>query len=238
MRALLFTVWLYGSMTVIGLLGLPALVSRRAAMGVIRIWAHTVLWGLRVICGVRIEVRGREYAPRGSALVAAKHQGMLDVIWPFTFFDDACFVLKQELSWLPVFGWYAGRTRMVPIDRSAHSAALKKMVRDTRDRLQHSRQIIIYPEGTRTPPGASPDYKPGVAALYRDLGDTPCHLVATNSGTCWPAHGLAFRPGLVVFQFLEPIPAGLKRGPFMQELRARLETASLALLDAPEPPAQ
>lgn len=218
----------------IGLLGLPFLISRRTAMLPVKAWARSVLWGLRTICGVRIEVRGLEHAPRGPALIAAKHQGMMDVVWPFTFLDDPCFVLKKELTWLPVFGWYAWRTRMIPVDRAAHSAALKKMVGDMRDRLRHERQIIIFPEGTRTAPGADSDYKPGVAALYRDLGDTPCHLVATNSGTSWPAKGLGFRPGTVVFEFLEPIPAGLKRGPFMQLLQQRIETASRALLP-PQP---
>lgn len=236
-RNYLFFLWLYGAMAVIGLLGLPSLlISRRATMAVIRVWARTVLWGFRVIRGVTTETRGVQYAPRGAALVAAKHQGMMDIVWPFAFFDDPCFVLKKELMMMPVLGWYAWRAHMIPVDRSAHSAALKKMVADMRDRLTESRQIIIFPEGTRTAPGADSDYKPGVAALYRDLGDTPCHLVATNSGTSWPAHGLAFRPGHVVFEFLEPIPAGLKRGPFMQVLQERIETASRALLPAPQAP--
>lgn len=230
MRGFLFFLWLYGAMAVVGLVGLPSLVSQPATMVVIRIWARTVLWGLRVIQGVTIEARGLENAPTGSALVAAKHQGMMDIVWPFTFFPNPCFVMKKELMRMPVLGWYAWRARMIPVDRDAHSAALKKMVADMRDRLTDSRQIIIFPEGTRTEPGADPDYKPGVAALYRDLGDTPCHLVATNSGTSWPAHGLGFKPGHVVFEFLEPIPAGLKRGPFMQVLRERIETASKALL--------
>lgn len=199
-------------------------------MVVIRVWAATVLFGLRHIMGVRVEVRGREHAPAGAALIGAKHMSMLDIVFPFTALDQPCFVLKQELSWLPVFGWYAWRTRMIPIDRAAHSAALKKLVNDTRDRLRHTRQIVIFPEGTRALPGQPVDYKPGVAALYRDLGDTPCHLIATNSGLCWPAKGIGFNPGVVVFEFLPPIPAGLKRGPFMQELQGRIEEASQRLI--------
>ena len=217
-------------MALIGVGGLPLLVSRRAAMAVIKIWARLVLWGLRTIMGITVETRGLEHAPRGAALIGAKHMSMLDIVWPFTRLDQACFVLKKELSWLPVFGWYAWRTRMIPVDRSAHAAALKKLVADTRDRLRHTRQIVIFPEGTRALPGEPIGYKPGVAALYRDLEDVPCHLVATNSGQCWPAKGTKFVPGHVVFEFLPPIPAGLKRGPFMQELQGRIEQASEALL--------
>lgn len=230
LRAILFTVWLYVSLAVVGIGGLPMAVTRRTTMWVVKAWAYTALFGLRWIMGVKIEVRGLEYAPRGSALVAAKHQSMLDTLWPFTVFGSACFVMKQELMWMPVLGWYAARCRMIAVDRSAQAAALKKLVRDTRDRLTEQRQIIIFPEGTRTEPGAEASYKPGVAALYRDLGDVPCHLIATNSGQCWPARGLGFKPGTVVFEFLEPIPAGLKRGQFMEQLQSRIEAASKALL--------
>jgi 1-acyl-sn-glycerol-3-phosphate acyltransferase len=185
---------------------------------------------LRVLCGVRVEMRGLEHRPTGAALIAAKHQGMLDVIAPFTYLDDPCFVLKKELIGLPFFGWYAARMNMIPVDRSAQAKALKQMVADMRDRLREERQIVIFPEGTRTELDVEADYKPGVAALYRDLGDTACSLVATNSGVTWPAHGFMRKPGVAVFEFLEPIPAGLKRGQFMQDLQARLETASRALV--------
>ena len=198
-------------------------------MAVIRLWARFMLLGLRLICGVRVEVRGLEHRPAGAALIAAKHQGMLDVIAPFTFLDDPCFVMKKELMPLPFFGWFAWKTRMIPVDRGAHARALKDMVRAARDRLADGRQIVIFPEGTRTAPGQPGDYKPGVAALYRDLA-APCWPVATNSGVHWPARGVLRRPGVVVFEFLPPIPAGLKRAEFMTRLEDRIETASTSLL--------
>jgi 1-acyl-sn-glycerol-3-phosphate acyltransferase len=229
-RQVAFFLWIYLAMAVIGIGGAPLIVTRRTSMWVVKAWAHTVFWGARAIMGITVEVRGLEHAPRGAALVAAKHQSMMDIVFPFTVFDSACFVLKKELSWMPVLGWYAWRNRMIPVDRSAGAAALKLMVRQARERLHEGLQIVIYPEGTRTAPGADADYKPGVAGLYRDLGDVPCALIATNSGTCWPAKGMDFRPGKVVFEFLAPIPAGLKRGEFMKELQGRIEAASKALL--------
>jgi 1-acyl-sn-glycerol-3-phosphate acyltransferase len=230
LRQVAFYLWTYIAMAVIGIGGVPLIAFRRSSMWVVKAWAHTVFWGARWIMGIRIEVRGREHAPTGAALVAAKHQSMMDIIFPFTAFPAACFVLKQELMWAPVLGWYAWRNRMIPVDRSAGAAALKKMVRQAKERLDDDIQIVIYPEGTRTAPGADTDYKPGVAGLYRDLEDVPCYLIATNSGQCWPAKGIDFRPGRVVFEFLPPIPAGLKRGEFMKELKERIETASRALL--------
>ncbi len=230
LRSLVFTVWLYGSMPVFAVGLSPALLMpHRFAMGVVRGWARTVLWGLRWIAGVRVEARGLEHRPTGAALVAAKHQGMLDVVALLALLPDPCFVLKKELTPLPFFGWFAWKTRMIAVDRAAHARALKDMARQARDRLAEGRQIIIFPEGTRTEPGRPGDYKPGVAALYRDV-DGPCWPVATNSGLTWPAHGFLRRPGVAVFEFLEPIPAGMKRGPFMAELEARIESASQTLL--------
>lgn len=232
LRSLLFTLWLYLSMPLFAIGLSPALLMpHRQAMGVIKLWARFVLFGLRWIAGVKVEFRGLEHRPAGPALVAPKHQGMLDVVAPFAILDDPCFVLKKELMPLPFFGWFAWKTRMIPIDRAAHAKALKDMVRHARARIADGRQIVIFPEGTRTEPGAEADYKPGVAAIYRDL-EVACWPVATNSGVHWPAHGFRRYPGTVVFEFLEPIPAGLKRAEFMSRLEASVEGASKALLTA------
>ncbi|RZJ32456.1 MAG: 1-acyl-sn-glycerol-3-phosphate acyltransferase [Brevundimonas sp.] len=230
LRSLLFTAWLYLSMPIFAVGLSPALLMpHRQAMTVIKLWARFVLFGLRWIAGVKVEVRGLEHRPVGPGLVAPKHQGMLDVVAPFVFLDDPCFVLKKELMILPFFGWFAWKTAMIPVDRSAGSTALKTMVKQSRARLADSRQIVIFPEGTRSPPGAPADYKPGVAAIYRDL-DVACWPIATNSGVHWPAHGFIYHPGTVVFEFLPPIPAGLKRAEFMKRLEESVETASTALL--------
>ncbi len=230
-RSLVFSLWLYLSMPLFAILLSPALLGpHQWAMGVIRAWARFILFGLRWIVGIRVEVRGLEHRPTGAALVAAKHQSMLDVVAPFTFLDNPCFVMKKELMPLPFFGWFAWKTRMIPVDRAAHAKALKDMVRNTRERLVDDRQIVIFPEGTRTRPGQPGDYKPGVAAIYRDVS-VPCHLLATNSGQHWPAKGVTgFRPGTVVFEFLPPVEASLKRIEFMKQMESRIETTSTALL--------
>ena len=235
LRSLLFTAWLYLSMPIFAIGLSPALLMpHRFAMGVVKLWARTALFGLRWIAGVRVELRGLRNMPSGAALVASKHQGMLDVVALLALLPDACFVMKKELMPLPFFGWFAWKTGMIPVDRAGHAKALKDMTRQARDRLSQGRQIVIFPEGTRNDPGAPGDYKPGVAAIYRDL-EGPCWPVATNSGVHWPAHGFRRYPGTVVFEFLEPIPAQLKRGAMMALLESRIETASLALL---EPKAQ
>lgn len=230
LRSLLFVVWLYGSMALFAVGFLPLLlISTDTAMWVIRAWARTVLWGARWIVGIKVEFRGLEHRPKGGAIIAAKHLSMLDTIAPFAVLDKTCYVLKKSLIYMPFLGWYAARTRMVAVKREDAAKALKSMVTACRERIKEDRQILIFPEGTRSNPGDDPAYKPGVAALYRDL-EVPCYLLATNSGTFWPAHGIDRTPGTVVFEFLPPIPAGLKRGEFMTTLKDQIETASNALI--------
>ena len=229
-RSLAYSLWLYGTMFGLGLIGLPSLLAgRRAVMAVVKLWVRMQFWGLRRLAGVKVEFRGLEHRPEGAGLVAAKHQGQLDTIAPFAVLPDPCFVLKRELMGLPVFGWYAKATRMIPVDRGGGSQAVRALSEAAAERLGEAREILIFPEGTRRAPGAEPRYKHGVAALYRDLG-FPCTPMATNSGLCWPAGGFPFRPGTVVFEFLEPIPPGLSRAAFMRELETRIETASDRLL--------
>lgn len=234
LRSIVFVLWLYGSMTVIGVVFAPlAVFSEAAAIQAARTWAAALIWGARAICGIRLEVRGREHIPRGAALVAAKHQSMMDTIIPFALLENPSVVLKRELLKLPIFGWFAQRAGMIVVNREAHAAALRAMLRDARDRAAKNRQIFIFPEGTRQAPGAPADYKPGVAALYRDL-KLPCTPVALNIGQVWPAHGLVRKPGVAVIEFLPVIAPGLAREEFMTVLETRIETASNALLEKPQ----
>ena len=232
LRSLLNAAWFYLWMVVFGTLGFfTFLIGPKAVVTSLRVWAHGCLLGLRVFGGVRVEVRGREHLPPAGqpALIAAKHQAMIDTIAPFTFVDGTCFVLKEELTKLPLFGWYAVAAQMIALDRSGQASALKALVRDTKARIAEGRQVIIYPVGTRGPLGTPPDYKPGVAALYSAL-DLPCIPMATNSGAHWRHRGMGVTPGIIVFEFLPPIPPGLKRAEFMARLEEAVETASNRLV--------
>lgn len=205
------------------------LAPRRWMLKAMGAWAVVVTALLRGVCNVRVEIRGREHLPSGKALVAAKHQCMFDTMGPLAVFPDACYVMKRELLKIPFYGWFCRKAEMIPVNRAGQATAMRALIADARDRLKDDRQVVIFPEGTRTPPGTQTPYQPGVAGLYRDLG-LPCTPMATNSGAHWPPKGILRRPGTIVYEFLEPIPAGLHRGVFMRELEARIEAASSQLL--------
>lgn len=233
-RSMLYGLWYYGVTVVLAILYIPLLALPRAALRRgIRIWAKLLIWGLRVVGGVRLEVRGLENIPAGACLIAAKHQSMFDIVPAFAYLPDALFVMKKELMRIPVFGWHNRKHGSIVVDRAGEAQAMRKLISDARDRFKEPRQLLIFPEGTRRPVGAPPDYKPGVAGIYRDL-ETPCVPVATNTGLHIGSSGIATSPGVVVYEVLEPIPAGLKRADFMRVLQERIETASDALLPLKE----
>ena len=230
LRSLLYGLWYYGLTVVLAIAYIPLLALPRGAVrGGIRIWAKLLIWGLRVIGGVKLEVRGLDRIPPGACLIAAKHQSMFDIVPAFAYMPDALFVMKKELMRIPVFGWLNRKHGTIVVDREGEAHAMRKLIADARDRFKEPRQLLIFPEGTRRPPGAPPAYKPGVAGIYRDL-QTPCVPVATNTGLHINTAGVATSSGTVIYEILEPIPAGLKRADFMRLLQERIETASNALL--------
>lgn len=228
-RSFLFVALFYLWSATVAIGATPILLGPpRWTLGLFRIWSLGIIALLRV-CGIRLEVRGREHIPQGAALVAPKHQCMFDVFAQLAVLPASCYVMKKELVRIPWFGWYAKKVGTIVVDREAGATALRHLVREAKARFAEARQVVIFPEGHRNPPGLAGDYKPGVAALYREL-DIAVHPVATNSGVHWPAHGFLRKPGVIVFEYLEPIPAGLKRAEFMRLLEERIETASKSLL--------
>lgn len=228
-RSVLFAVLFYAWTVAVAVICTPILAGpTHWTLVMFHLWGQGVMALLRV-AGVRVEVRGQQYVPSGAALVAPKHQSMYDVFAQFTVLPASAFVMKKELTRIPWFGWYAAKAGAIDVDRGGHSSALRKMVREAKALFAEGRQVVIFPEGTRKAPGDAPDYKPGIAALYREL-DVPVCPVATNSGEHWPRRGfLIEKPGTIVFEYLEPIPPGLKRAEFMRLLEARTEAATARL---------
>ncbi len=201
---------------------LPALLSARAARRLSKLFFGVNLVLLRVVCGLRVELRGA--VPRGAAIVAAKHQSMLDVFALYRALPRPRFVMKRELTRAPVFGWFALRVGTVPVDRGGGGAAMREMVARMTAGADAFGQLVIFPQGTRVPPGARKPYKIGAHALYEASG-LPCAPVAVNTGAFQPK-GVRVRAGVAVLAFLDPIPPGLPRAEFMAQLEARIEAAS------------
>lgn len=230
LRSLLFNVLFYVVLIVIMILLLPMVVfGPDTVKAAARVWGRASLWLLRVVCGIRVEFRGRENIPPGAILVAAKHQSIWEVFALITVFENFTYVLKRELTWIPLFGWYLLRSGQIAIDRSRGRAALAEVTRKGRVVAAEGRQLFIFPEGTRRPPAAPPSYKFGVAYVYADL-KVPCVPVALDSGLFWQRRSFLRRPGTIVVDILPPIPPGLPTSDFLPLLQDRIETATNRLI--------
>lgn len=228
-RSIFFNITFYTNLLLFLIVGFPFMFAPRIwAIRALQVWARVSQFLLCAICNIRIEIKHKERLTAGPLLVAAKHQSLFETFALLPLFDDPAMVIKRELSWIPLFGWFALKFKMIAVNRSARAQALRDMIRQAKTARDNGRQIIIFPEGTRKNPGEKPDYKPGVAALYGALG-LPCVPIALNSGLYWPRRQFIRNPGIITIEILEPIKPGLKRADFMRELENRIETATNVL---------
>jgi 1-acyl-sn-glycerol-3-phosphate acyltransferase len=230
-RSVLFNISFYATLMVWLIIALPTFfMPYRAIIAVAKAWGRWNLFLLRVICGLKADFRGLDKIPPGPLLIAAKHQSAWETFALLSLFDNPAYIMKRELQWLPLFGWFALKGRMVPVDRGAGSAGLNAMTERARKELADGRQIIIFPEGTRRPAGAEPRYKYGITRLY--LGaNVPVLPVALNSGLYWRRRSILRPPGTIVVEILDPIPPGLDEETFMARLQNDIETATARLID-------
>ena len=190
----------------------------RCTIAIAKHWAKTNLWLLRVICNIKVDFRGLEKIPRGGIILASKHQAVWETFALLPLVASPTFILKRELMWIPLFGWGLWKAQMIPVNRGARGPALAAMTARAKEEVREGRQIIIFPEGTRRPPGAEPQYKFGVAFLYAETG-VPCVPVALNSGLFWLRRSFRRFPGTVVVQVCDPIAPGMEKSEFHARLQ-------------------
>lgn len=230
-RSILFNIAFYINLIVQMIIFTPYyfLADRKAAWSVPKNWVLSNHWLQEKIVGTTFELEGLENIPEGGYIFAPKHQSFWDAYALLPWLDDPVYILKRELGWIPLFGQYIFRMRMIPVDRGAKGKVMTKVMERTKREMDDGRQLIIYPEGTRRSPGAPPSYKYGIARLYRDL-DVPVVPVVMHPGLFWPRRKFLRFPGHFKVQILEPIQPGLDPDAFMDTLVDVMETASDKLL--------
>lgn len=193
-----------------------------------RLWTGGIVFIARWVMGIRHEVRGLENLPKGPVILAVKHQSAWDTFFFDSVLPDAVYVLKKELLSIPFVGWHMRKTEMIALDRSAGVKSMHILLDKAQATLDAGRQIVIFPEGTRTAPGTSGRYMPGLAMLAAAV-DAPVVPVALNSGLYWARKAFLKQPGTIIVEFLPPMPRGLDRRAFLNELQSRIEDKTRAL---------
>ncbi len=199
---ILFTVF-WGTLSVLVGWAMP---PRRRFEFVIGIWTRGVLDWLRLTCGIQVEVEGLEHIPRQACVVFAHHESTWETLFLQSLFRPQATLIKRELLWIPFFGWAFALNQPIAIDRGSPRQALRKLIDTGRSRLADGTSVVLFPEGTRMPPGQIGSFQPGGAALAI-AAQAPVVVVAHNAGRHWPAHRLRKTPGVIKVRIGPPVVA-------------------------------
>ncbi|WP_428491542.1 lysophospholipid acyltransferase family protein [Rhodopila sp.] len=198
-------------------------------LGVAMLWARCLLISVRIICGIRLQVSGLEHIPRGAALIASRHQSAFDTFVWLTLLPRCCYVFKDDLSRIPLFGPSISAGGMIEVDRNGGGAAIRGLLRGAERAVREQRQIVIFPEGTRRDPGSPGSLQSGIVALASRTG-LPVVPVATDSGHLWGRRAFRKRPGTIRILIGPAIPSRTER----KALIRALEDGMTALDRGPE----
>ncbi len=195
---------------------------------VIGVWTRMVLAWLRLCCGVRVRIEGAQNIPAAACVVLVKHESTWETLFVQSLFAPQATLVKKELLNIPFFGWAFRLLRPIAIDRTDPRGALRSLIREGTARLDQNIWVVLFPEGTRVPPGERRDFQAGGAALAESSG-RDILVVAHNAGDYWPAHSFAKRAGTITVRICPPIPTQGKR---RKEINAIAEsTLSDAMAD-------
>lgn len=202
---------------------------RRTRYILITGWARSMLWWLKVTCGLHYRVLGRENIPEQPCVILCKHQSAWETLALQQIFPPQVWVLKRELLFIPFFGWGLAMASPIAINRAAGREALKQLVAKGKERLKQGFFVVIFPEGTRVAPGTAGKYHIGGAWLAAQT-KTPVVPVAHNAGEYWSKNSFLKRPGTITLSIGKPIDAnGLKADELNQRVEAWIEKEMLLL---------
>ena len=188
-------------------------------------WNDINLWWLKLSSGIDCRIEGLDRLPPGPCIVMSNHQSAWETLALKKFFPPMAWVLKRELLWIPFFGWGLALTEPIALNRGSGRQAVEELVRGARKRLSQGRWIIVFPEGTRVPPGESRRFKLGGAIVAAQTG-VPVVPVGHNSGTVWPRRSFLKRPGTIVVRIGHPIET---RGRTPESINVEVKEAIEAL---------
>jgi len=219
LRSLGFNIVMFGAGTVLSLYGnLLVRLAPGRILGLGQLWARLTLRALAPLCRIHIDVAGGEHLPTsGPALIAAQHQSAFDTLVWLTLLPRPAYVLKQELLKLPLIGGLLLPSGFIAVDRAGAATAMRKMLADCRRAAAQGRQIVIFPEGTRVPPGERAVLQPGIAALAKHL-NLPVIPAATDSGRFWGRQAFYKFPGRLHIKLHPPLPADTPRERLLEQL--------------------
>ena len=231
---IILTIIFYCALTswtiIMGILSLPFIIMPNKFIRFpAKIWIKGIFICLRFICGVTHEIKGLKNLSKEPLIIVSKHQSAFETLALYYYLNKSFFIHKKQLCYIPIFGQYLMKSKMVSIDRSGHAKTMRKMIFDVKKKLDEGSTIIIFPEGTRKKPGEKADYKSGFVGIY-NASKRKLQPVALNSGLCWPKGFGPIKSGHIVIEFLSEIENGLEKNTVLKKVEDSIESATNNLL--------
>jgi 1-acyl-sn-glycerol-3-phosphate acyltransferase len=224
LRNFLFSIIFFLGIIFISIIFLPALIlPNKIILFGGKLMGYWTGFCLKMILSVRIQVLGRENIIESRKFfIAASHQSMFETFYLQTIFKSPIFILKKELTLIPIFGWYLKKIGSISIKRN-------KVTRDNLGFFDHineivnksERPLIIFPQGTRVRPEERPPFKKGAARIYDEL-KISCQPVAINSGYVWPKKGSKKTDRIITISILPLIDSSLDKDKFVKHLEEKI----------------
>lgn len=203
--------------------------GRGAVRRVVKRYVGSMIWAMRALAGIKLEVRGRERLPEGAFILAPKHSSWGDGFCAYSQFDDLAFVTGNHLERFPLFKTVLKKLGAIVVDTCGGAEARAAMTRDAGAANTEGRRILIYPEGALAPVGVRYRYKAGVYHMARDFG-LPVVPAASNLALFWSQEDWRKTPGTAVLEFLDPIEAGEDKEAFLKALETAIEDRTAELV--------
>ena len=218
LKIFLFNFIFYFSILFFGLLLLPILISRKLTRKTVRIWSKCIIFFLIKVLNIKIVFKNNYLKDKEGQVIAANHQSAFDTIFFLAAFDKTIYIIKKELIFIPVYGWYAMRLGNIYIDRKKKIESIKKISRNIVNLVKKDYKIVIFPEGTRQEPKKIGAIKPGVF-LIQERVKRPIFPVYIDSGETWPRNSFKIKKKNIFIKSLKPIPYGLTKKKFKETLK-------------------
>ena len=232
---LLLTIIFYGALAswtiLMGVLSLPFLFLPSKSISLpAKIWIKGIFICLKYICGVTHEMRGLANLSDEPVIIVSKHQSAFETFALYYYLRKSFFIHKKQLFYIPIFGQYLMKQNMVSIDRRGQASTMRKIITDVKKKLDSGSTISIFPEGTRTKPGAKADYKTGFIGIY-NTSKRKLQPVALNSGLFWQKGLKVIKRGHIIIEFLPQINIGLDKKEVLNKVENSIESATNKLLN-------
>ena len=223
-RSFIFYILFYFGIILVFIIALPALIlPSYITLFLGKMLGYWTIFCLKFLLSTKIEVIGKENIIKNeNFFIASAHQSIFETFFLQTIIQSPIFILKKELLKIPVFGWHLKKINSIAIERDKTTKENLGFFEKVINIINNTkRPLLIFPQGTRTPPNIKIPFKKGVGTIYEQL-NVKCLPIALNSGNVWPKNNLIKSNGKIIISILKAIDPGMDKEHFLKGLEQKI----------------